>query len=317
MTIGLRFALCLFLLAMLAGCAAHSGQRTLSHTEAKARFQEGEAAYHLGMYQNSHEAFMAAEIAGYQPGPSLINAGASLLGMRQSAQALPLLARATRESPASVAAWYNYGLALYGMGNFDEAIRALRRSIELDPTNADAWTALGATFVSKRQPGVAVEQFSRALGLSPGNSTILAGRAGAYLDASLYTEAERDYQTLLTYGDPLIGHMGLGEVYLAQKKCPQADEQFTKVLELFPANSLAYYNRGITQRQCGDSIKATEDFSRALAFDPEWSEALVMRGDTYLLRGETDLGCKDLMAACEMGNCTRLEVVNAANLCSR
>lgn len=317
MSVGLRFVFCLLLLTLSAGCVARGGQRTLSSPDAKARFEQGEAAYQLGIYQNSHEAFMAAETAGHQPGPSLINAGASLLAMHQSAQAMPLLERATREYPTS-AAWYNYGLALYGTGSFDDAIRALRRSVELDPANADVWTALGAAFVSKRQPGVAVEQFNRALALAPNNSTILSGRAGAYLDATLHTEAERDYQTVLALGEePVIGHIGLGKVYLAQKKCRQADEQFTKAIELSPANSLAYYNRGITQWLCSDSTKATEDFSRALAFDPEWSEALVMRGDTRLQRRETDLGCKDLVAACAKGNCARLDAVRAAGLCLR
>ncbi len=103
MTIGLRFTLCLLLVVLVTGCGARNGQRTLRPQQAKASFQEGEAAYHLGMYQNSHECFMAAETAGHQPGPSLINAGASLLAMRQFAQALPLLERATREYPTATA----------------------------------------------------------------------------------------------------------------------------------------------------------------------------------------------------------------------
>ena len=314
--------LCLLVLALAlaAGCAK-SARRTpppLSPEEARQRFAQGEAAYHSGMYQASHEAFMAAEAAGYQPAPSLVNAGASLLSMRQSAQALPTLERATREDPASAAAWYNYGLALYGGGKFDDAVRALQQSISLDPANADVWTALGAAFMGKRQPGVAVEQFSRALALDPRNSTILANRAGACLDAALYKEAERDYQAVLALGEDLvIGHLGLGEVYLARKKCRQAEEHFTRAVEFAPANSLAYYNRGMLHRQCGDYVKAEEDFTRAAAFDPEFSEALVMRGDTHLARRQKDLGCKDLIAACDLGNCARLEAVRGAGLCPR
>lgn len=320
-----RLPLYFLLLLLLSGCAAHQthrGQSLLSPEQARTVFQQGEAAYQLGLYHESHAAFMAAEAAGHLPGPSLINAGASLLAMRQSAQALSLLERASREHPTSAAAWYNYGLALYGTGTFDGAIRALRRSIELDPANADVWTALGAAFVSMRQPGVAVDQFSRALALAPDDtaikSTILSGRAGAYLDATLHTEAERDYLAVLELGnDPAIAHMGLGEVYLARRQCSRADEQFSRAIELSPGNSLAYYNRGIAHRQCGGYEKAIDDFSRALAFDPEWSEALVMRGDTHLLRRNTEQGCKDLLAACAMGNCDRLHAVRAAGVCPR
>ena len=314
---GFRLTLCLFLMVTASGCvAARNGQPTLTPLQAQARYKEAEAAYQVGNYQLSHDAFLAAEAAGHQPGPSLVNAGASLLAMRQSSQAVLLLDRATREHPSSAAAWYNYGLALYGTGSFDEANRALRRSIELDSTNADVWAALGATFVSKRQPGVAVEQFNRALDLSPNNSTILTSRAGAHLDAALYEEAERDFQDVLAIGEePAIAHIGLGEVYLAQKKCRQAIGEFTKAITISPGNSLAHYNRGLSQRICGDSSKAVDDFNRALAYDPEWSEALVMRGDTRLMRRERDLGCKDLVAACEMGNCARLEVVRGIGLC--
>ena len=312
-------ALCLILIVLLAGCAAKSGQRSqaLSPEEAKARFQQGEASYQSGMYHHSHEAFISTEAAGYQPMASLVNAGASLLAMRQSTQALPMLERATREPTATATAWYNYGLALYGAGRFDEAAKALQQSIQLEPENADAWTALGAAFMGKRLPGLAIDQFTRALALAPDNPTILADRAGAYLDATLYKEAHRDYQAVLALGDLTTGHMGLGEVYLEQKQCRPAEEHFTKAVELSPGNSLAYYNLGLVHRQCGNLDKAVEDFTRAAAFDPDFSEALVMRGDTHLVLRKVDLGCKDLEEACKMGNCARLDVVREAGLCPR
>lgn len=47
----------------------------------------------------------------------------------------------------------------------------------------------------------------------------------------------------------------------------KAIEDYTRALEVDPANSFAYYNRGITKDRMGDFTGAVADFSSAIALD--------------------------------------------------
>jgi tetratricopeptide (TPR) repeat protein len=47
-----------------------------------------------------------------------------------------------------------------------------------------------------------------------------------------------------------------------------AIQDYTKALEVDPANSFAYYNRGITKDRMGDFEGAVADFSSAITLDP-------------------------------------------------
>ena len=53
---------------------------------------------------------------------------------------------------------------------------------------------------------------------------------------------------------------------------------YTRALEVEPANSFAYYNRGITRDRMGDFMGAVEDFTQAIALDPQNADFYHNRG---------------------------------------
>jgi tetratricopeptide (TPR) repeat protein len=53
---------------------------------------------------------------------------------------------------------------------------------------------------------------------------------------------------------------------------------YTRALEVNPANSFAYYNRGITKDRMGDFEGAVADFSSAIALDPKNADFYHNRG---------------------------------------
>lgn len=53
---------------------------------------------------------------------------------------------------------------------------------------------------------------------------------------------------------------------------------YTRALEVDPANSFAYYNRGITKDRMGDFEGAVADFSSAIALDPKNADFYHNRG---------------------------------------
>jgi Flp pilus assembly protein TadD len=53
---------------------------------------------------------------------------------------------------------------------------------------------------------------------------------------------------------------------------------YTRALDVEPANSFAYYNRGITRDRMGDFMGAVEDFTQAIALDPQNADFYHNRG---------------------------------------
>lgn len=57
-----------------------------------------------------------------------------------------------------------------------------------------------------------------------------------------------------------------------------AIQDYTKALDVDPANSFAYYNRGITKDRMGDFEGAVADFSSAISLDPANADFYHNRG---------------------------------------
>jgi Flp pilus assembly protein TadD len=64
---------------------------------------------------------------------------------------------------------------------------------------------------------------------------------------------------------------------------------YTRALEVDPANSFAYYNRGITKDRMGDFEGAVADFSSAIALDPKNADFYHNRG--FSLRKQVGTWC--------------------------
>jgi tetratricopeptide (TPR) repeat protein len=61
-------------------------------------------------------------------------------------------------------------------------------------------------------------------------------------------------------------------------------------------------NRGYAYSLVGESEKAIEDFSRAIALDNGYVKAYVNRGKLYLASGRKELAADDLQKACDLGD---------------
>lgn len=172
---------------------------------------------------------------------------------------------------------YLFAMALLKQEDFRKACQAFTRVLETNPDNYDALLQRGQLYVRLRQPLEAIEDFSQAIAVNPG-------------DWRAYFQRGKCYHRVLRMGD-------------------ESAADFSKVIALEPDNPVGYFERGSLfdaiavnfEQQAGENKSqesrdqaargfqaATEDFSRAIALNPEYDDAYVGRGLAYGRKARTE-----------------------------
>lgn len=94
-----------------------------------------------------------------------------------------------------------------------------------------------------------------------------------------------------------------------QENPPKAIALYTKVIELDKANVSAYNNRGVLQKQLGNTKKALEDYNKAIEFNPTDADVFNNRGNLYQELGDTKKALEDYNKAIEL-NPTDADIYN-------
>jgi len=145
--------------------------------------------------------------------------------------------------------------------------------------NAGQWADAAATF----QKGET---------LAKGNNipVVLAHEAQAYDKAKMYDQAVATYQRILAINpNDAAAHNGLGAVYAAQSKLPEAQAEFQKSAQLDPAGAAkAYYNEGAILSNAGKMDEAAAAFKQATTADPKFADAYFL--EAQALMGKATVG---------------------------
>lgn len=97
-----------------------------------------------------------------------VNLGKALRLLGRTAEAIPLLVRATQISPGLAEAHNVLGTALHAVGRTHEAIDCYRRAIGVRPEYSEAYNNLGVALESLGQREEAIRAYERALEIMPG-----------------------------------------------------------------------------------------------------------------------------------------------------
>jgi tetratricopeptide (TPR) repeat protein len=100
--------------------------------------------------------------------------------------------------------------------------------------------------------------------------------------------------------DPAIEYYNRGVVYQQQGQLDLAIDEYTQAIALNPQFSEAYYNRGNAYYDKGDLDRAIADFDQAIEFDPQDAEAYYNRGLAYASKGRYDQALSDLSKCIEI-----------------
>lgn len=242
--------------------------------------------------------------------------GDILMKMGRTDEAIKAYSSILDADPKNRFALTSLGYAYRAANRPEDAEKAFKQLAQIDPSSYVPYLALGDLETSRRQFAAAESDYTKAYGLAPKHAAIVAGGinagieahnlnlAGAWAarvtdpmnrDPQVLRERERylnlkgDYAQSAALGDQaikLLPHDRDVVVYLGYDLLRM--EKWTDLLELANENTPKFPKEpdlpllaGYVHKHMGQAEQAREDFSEALARDPEVVTAYVNRG--YML----------------------------------
>ncbi len=207
--------------------------------------------------------------------------------------------------------WVLLSNVLLRLGRPDESIICLQNALKIDPNYEEAHYNLGVEYKLRGQNIRAEKHLRRAIEIDP-DYAIAYAELGFILirdkkgvrDKIKATEAVR----LLKKSIKLYPNYGWSRVYLANalwgfRKLKAADEQYRKVIELWPDDSLSYWCYGgfLAYEGTNDSL-AEEYLRKAVELDPKDDEANYNLGKHLHYWDRNDEAIKFLKKAAKQGH---------------
>jgi tetratricopeptide (TPR) repeat protein len=207
--------------------------------------------------------------------------GSELLLHRAAAPAIDVFSKGVRLHPESARMLSGLGAAMFTSGSVDEAAQRLCQAADLEPTNPAPYLFLG-----KMQEGTAAtlrcaeQKLARFARNQPGNAL-----ANYYYGVALWKqnrssenpEALRRAQSLFEKAsaiDPKLdaAYVQLGNLEYAREQFPEAVAAYQKAIAANPEGSEAHYRLGLAYKRSGKEAKAQNEFDQYKQLDKTEAE---------------------------------------------
>ena len=184
--------------------------------------------------------------------------------------------------------------------SFQEVEAKLKIQSTKDPNNGFWGYCLGSIYEENNRHKKAIKQYEECL--NKDKLPILH-----YRIARCY-ESLGDYSSATKHIDFAIEMDSTDYDYVIEKadllyesgKYPEAIAEMTKYITYNPEFYGGYYRRGFYKDNTHDVDGAIEDYSMAIALEPQYAYAFLGRADMYRLKGEKDLAKQDYMKVIEL-----------------
>ena len=206
------------------------------------------------------------------------------------------------------------------LGNVESAVSALRKAAELNPKDERAYIKLAETYLMIKNYSMTRKSADIALSINLDNGDAYFLKGISFLEEGDTNQAltnlkiafnidTANYRTLMQLGsiyqqlddtiamdyyqaalrakaDDEMALFNMGRFYQELGAYEKAMSYYDKVINLYPMNKWACYNKGyILLVEYEDFDAATIAFQQALAIDPEYVEAVYNLGRTYEAQG--------------------------------
>jgi tetratricopeptide (TPR) repeat protein len=172
-------------------------------------------------------------------------------------------------------AYYLKGSIYRESGDTARAVSSLETAIEQDTKFENAYIDIALIYAARKNP-IALEYYNNALKINPYNDNTIYARAKLLQDIGKIDEAIIEYKSILTKNKNCENcYYNLGAIYLEIKKDNKiALENFTNAIALNPNSAQAYFARGYTYSKLKDKASAKADYNMCLKIQPNFESAI-------------------------------------------
>jgi tetratricopeptide (TPR) repeat protein len=198
----------------------------------------------------------------------------------------------------SALTWLKKGRDHLTRGDCHLAIAAFTEAIRSTPEDPEAILLRGQAYQKEGKHEEALTDFTSALQFDTNETLHLAQEV-------LAAASRREFDTAATHADRslrinqrLARTWSLrGSLYLEQGEWAKAESDYSRIVQLEPANGLAWLRRGEAHAGAGDQEKAISDFSEAIRLDGSNVAAWNLRGEALARLGQLDSAAADFSEA--------------------
>ncbi|MBA3898606.1 MAG: tetratricopeptide repeat protein [Bacteroidetes bacterium] len=207
--------------------------------------------------------------------------------------------------PNSDILWNTLSTIHINEGNFKDAEGAIDKAIKLNKNYPQAFYNKAVLYNKLSQEKNAIKALDTAIILFPSYEDALYLRGQLHLKVNLYIGAISDFESISNKGKypSLFYKLGLSYHNMGMHK--PALYFYKIALKVSSPEPSLYYNIAVIYREEKEFIKAMENLNHAIKLDPDFSEALFLRG---LVKTNLNLdGCNDFENAYKCGFLLALE----------
>lgn len=194
-------------------------------------------------------------------------------------------------------------------GNLASAVIQLKNAVREDPENGEARWILGQTYTRIGDFQSAEKELRAAVRLGVDEALVVSDFALSYLRQGKFAEILAEVRS--GERDTLIEARVLayrGFAYLGLNQADEAEVAFAKALKLAPNIAITHLGMAVLHRSRQDLAAAEDSIDKALANDPDFVEALNLKGRLRRNANDTDgaLAAFDRAIELNAGNLTAL-----------
>ena len=161
----------------------------------------------------------------------------------------------------------------------------LNDEIEKSPNNADLYDKRANYYITKKEFELALSDVRQAMNIDSTKANYFLTLSDIYFAQGKATASQNALQKSIALDPEFIeGYMKLAELNLYLKKYEKTFELIDKALELDKLNAKAYFMKGMTYKEMGDTAKAVKAFKTTIDQDPEYYHAFIELGLLYSLK---------------------------------
>ena len=194
--------------------------------------------------------------------------GVLLASAKQYKSAVLELEQANRLQPETFETVYNLGQAYLKLRDYSEAEIALNRALKVKPDSAESLYLLGQIYFEQSRPVDALDLLVRAHKLAPQNTDVIFLMARVSMTQNYFEDAIPLLESGLKIAPQRPDlHAALGESYFMAGKTESAIAEFQKLIDLDPT-ARSYAFMGLSYRHLGRFDEALKYFNLGLKQDP-------------------------------------------------